>query len=230
MHLRNKAEAGGRGGTADDVGVVSQLTEQLRKMLGVIVVVCAACGLNLSEANTEIMCLRTWGMPESTAIFSVGAAGQVYNQTNEFVYSGGNVNHNADQFIEVNRRIRTAWCRFRKYTLELYDRPSVPLKLKVRMLRAEVFETMLSLRLRHVEPTRVPLQHAAPSPPQLPTRCIDWRKNNHTDHLISYLDMLIKTRSESIEATTRRRWILFAGFVAHMEGTRLPKCVMSEKW
>ena len=37
----------------------------------------------------------------------------------------------------------------------------------------------------------------------------------------------MKTGSESIEATLRRRrWILFAGFVAHMEDTRLPKCVM----
>ena len=36
-----------------------------------------------------------------------------------------------------------AWCSFRKYTLELYDRPSAPLELKIRMLRAEVLETML---------------------------------------------------------------------------------------
>ena len=32
--------------------------------------------------------------------------------------------------------------------------------------------------------------------------------------------------SESIEATLRRRRILFAGLVARMEDTRLPKCVM----
>ena len=43
---------------------------------------------------------------------------------------------------------------------------------------------------------------------------------------ISYLDTLIKTGSESIEATLRRRRILFAGFVARMEDTSLPKCVM----
>ena len=43
---------------------------------------------------------------------------------------------------------------------------------------------------------------------------------------ISYLDTLVKTRSESIEATLRRRRILFAGFVACMEDTRLPKCMM----
>ena len=111
--------------------------------MGVIVVVCAASGLTVSETKTEIMCLRAKGMPESPATFSVEAAGQVYNQTNEVVYLGGNVNHNADLSIEADRRIRNAWCSFQKYSLELYDRPSAPLELKIRMLRAEVLETIL---------------------------------------------------------------------------------------
>ena len=47
-------------------------------------------------------------MPESTAIFSIKAVGQVDNQTNAFVYLGGNTNHNADLFVEVERHIRNA--------------------------------------------------------------------------------------------------------------------------
>ena len=58
------------------------------------------------------------------------------------------------------------------------------------------------------------------------TRCIDWQKNNRADYPISYLATLIKTGSESIEATLRRRRILFARFVARMEDMRLPKSVM----
>ena len=104
VHLRKGRGAGGRGEAtvgesvlttplwgmlyADDAGVVSQSPEQLRKMMEVIVVVCAAFGLIVSDAKTEIMCLRAKGMPEYTATFSVEAAGQVYNQTNEFVYLG----------------------------------------------------------------------------------------------------------------------------------------------
>ena len=188
-------------------------------------VVCAASGLTVSEAKTEIMCLRAKGMPESTATFSVEAAAQVYNQKNEFVYLGGNVNDNADLSIEVDRRIRNAWCSFRKDTLELYDRPSAPLELKIRMLRAEVLETMLygcvtwSPRACHYDTLRR-AHH------RLLTRCIGWRKHNRADHPISYLDTLVKTGSESIEATLRRRRILFEGCVARMEDTRLPKCVM----
>ena len=111
VHLRKKRGAGGRGeATAgdsalatplwgmlytEDAGVVSRSPEQLRTMMGVIVVVCAAFGLTVSEAKTEIICLRAKGMSEPTATFNVKAAGQVYNQTNEFVYLGGNINHNA---------------------------------------------------------------------------------------------------------------------------------------
>ena len=74
--------------------------------MGAVVVVCAAFGPTVSEAKAEIMCLRTKGMPEPTAIFSVETAGRAYNQTNEFVYLGGSVNHNSDLSIGVDRRIR----------------------------------------------------------------------------------------------------------------------------
>ena len=210
----------------DDAGVVSQSPEQPRKMTGVIVVVCTVFGLTVSEDKTEIMCLRAKGMPEFTATFKVvEAEDQVHNQTNEFVYLGANVNHNVNLSIEVDRRVRNAWCSFRKYALELYDRPSAPLELKIRMLRAEVLETMLygcvtwSPRACHYNTL-----HRAHH--RFLTRCISWRKHNRADHPISYLDTLMKTGSESIEVTLRRKRILFVGFVARMEDTRLPKCVV----
>ena len=193
--------------------------------MGEIVVVCAAFGLTVSETKIEIMRSRANGVPESTATFRVEAAGQVYSQTNEIVYLGGTINHNADLPIEVDRRIRNAWCSFRKYTLELCHRPSTPLELKIRMLRAEVLETMLygcitwSPRACYYD-TQRRAHH------RFLTRCIGWRKHNRADHPISYLNTLLKTGSESIEAILRRRRILFAGFVVRMEDTRLPKCVM----
>ena len=93
VHLRKKRGAGERGEAAagesvhvtplwgmlyaDDAGVVSRSSEQLRKMMGVIVVVCVAFGITVPEVKTEIMCLRAKGMLGSTATFSVEAAGQV---------------------------------------------------------------------------------------------------------------------------------------------------------
>ena len=152
------------------------------------------------------MCLRAKGIPESTATFSVEAAGQVYSQTNEFVYLGGNVNHNADLSIEVmptcpsrsTGAYATHGCSCQKYTLELYDRSSASLELKTRMLRAEVLETMLygcvtwSPRACHYDKQRR-AHH------RILTRWIGWRKHKRAAHPISYLDTLIKTGSESCE-------------------------------
>ena len=123
-------------------------------------------GLIVLEAKTEIARIPARGMPESTAIFSVEAARQMYNQTNEFVYLGGNVSPNAGLYIEVNRRIRNAWCSFRKNTLELYDRPSALLELKNPDTQSRGTQDN-AVRLCHVEPARAPQRHAAPSPPQL---------------------------------------------------------------
>ena len=152
VYLSKKTEAGGRGEAtagepslttslwdmlyADDAGVVSQSPENLRKMMSVVV--CSAFDLTVSKTKTKIMRLRREGMPESTAIFSVEAAGKVYNQTNEFVYLGRNINQSTDLSIEVDQRIRNAWCSFRKYTNELNDRPSASLNIKIWMLRADV--------------------------------------------------------------------------------------------
>ena len=93
VHLKDKV-GGGRGEATtgepdlvtsvwgmfypDYAEVVLQSPAQLRILMGVIVVVCAAFDLTVSEANTE-MCLRTKGMSESTAVYSVEAAGRVDN-------------------------------------------------------------------------------------------------------------------------------------------------------
>ena len=55
----------------------SRSPEQLRN---VIVIVCEAFGLTVSEGKTEIMCLRTRGIPDSASTFSVEIAGQVKKQ------------------------------------------------------------------------------------------------------------------------------------------------------
>ena len=43
------------------------------------------------------MCLHTKELPEPIVMFNIESAGQVYNQTNEVVYLGENVNHNVHE-------------------------------------------------------------------------------------------------------------------------------------
>ena len=99
---------------------------------------------------------------------------------------------------------------------------SAPLELKIRMLKAEVIESMLygyitwSPRSSYYDALRR-AHHS------FLTCCIGWRKHKRTYHPIPYFETLFKTGSESIEAILRKRRILFAGCLARMEDTRLPK-------
>ena len=108
--------------------------------MAVIGTACAAFGLMVSEAKTEIICLQTKCVGHVP--FTVTAAGQVYKQTVEFVHIGGAINADWDlRSVEVTRRIQRAWTCFGRYTMEIYDRPSVRLHLmKVRMLNSKVMD------------------------------------------------------------------------------------------
>ena len=75
--------------------------------------------------------------------FTINAAGQVYKQTIKFVYLGGAITADKDLSIEITRRLQRAWARFQRYKMEIYSHPGVRLRLKVRMLKAEVVETLL---------------------------------------------------------------------------------------
>ena len=61
---------------AADAGIASRSPEGLEKMMTVIVTACAAFGLTVSKAKTEIRCLQTKG--GGHVPFTVTAAGQVY--------------------------------------------------------------------------------------------------------------------------------------------------------
>ena len=82
------------------------------------------------------MCLQT--QDGGHVPFMVTAAGQVYRQTVEFLYLGGAISADWDlRSVEVTRRIQRAWACFGRENTEIHDRPSVRLRLKVRMLKAE---------------------------------------------------------------------------------------------
>ena len=68
----------------------------------------------------------------------------MYKQTVAFVYLGGAISAAWDLgSVEVTCRIQRTWACFGRYKMEIYDRPSVRLRLKVRMLKAEVLEMLL---------------------------------------------------------------------------------------
>ena len=125
----------------DDAGIESRSSEGLEKMMTVIVTARSSFGLTVSEAKTEMMCLETKGGGKVSS--TANAAGQVYKKTIEFVYLGGAITAGRGLSIEISRRLQRAWACFQRYKMEIYDRPGVRLRLKVRLLNAEVVETLL---------------------------------------------------------------------------------------
>ena len=126
---------------ADDAGIVSRSPEGLKRIMTVIVTACSLFGLTVSDAKAEILCLETKGGGKVS--FTTNAVGQVYKHTIEFVYLGRATTADRDLSIEMKRRLQRAWACFQRYKMEIYDRPGVRLQLKVRLLKAEVVETLL---------------------------------------------------------------------------------------
>ena len=126
------------------------------------------------------------------------------------MYLGGAISADWDlTSVEVTRRIQRAWAFFGRYEMEICDRPSVLLRLKVRMLKAEVVETLLYGCVAW-SPSKADYDRLRKAHHQMRLRCLGWRKQKRADHILSYASALLRTDSESVETTVRRRRILFA--------------------
>ena len=51
--------------------------------------------------------------------FTINAAGQVYQQTIEFVYLGGAMSADRELSIEMIRRLQRAWACFQRFKMEI---------------------------------------------------------------------------------------------------------------
>ena len=203
---------------ADDAGLVSRSPEGLEGMITVMVTACLSCGLTVSRAQTDTMCLQAKG--GGNVSFTINTAGRVYKPTTEFVYLGGDITADRDLSIEITRLLQKDWACFQRYHMEIYDRPGARLRLKVGLLKTEMVETLLYGCMTW-SPNKLDYGKLRRVHHSMLFRCLGWRKRKRGDHTLSCANTLSKTASESIEAIVRKRRILFAGFVARMGEERL---------
>ena len=93
------------------------------------------------------------------------------------------------------------------------------------MLKAEVMETLLYGCVTR-SPSKADYDRVRKVHHQMLLRFLGWRKRKRDNHILSYANVLVRTDSESVETTVRRRTMLFAGFVARMGEELLPRRVM----
>ena len=160
VHLGKKGGAGGRGEAtapesvletplwgmlyADDAGVILQSPEQLKKMMGVIVVVCAMFVLTVSEARTEIpgnVFTREGDAGVHRHIQRRGSGPGV--QPDERVCKLRGKLQPQCRSVHRGQPAHTQRMAQLPEVHLLYDRPSAPLELEIRMLRAGVLGIML---------------------------------------------------------------------------------------
>ena len=132
----------------DDAGIVSRSPAGLARMMTVIAEVFGAFGFTVSEKKTEMRAPEKAQQPGETPTpplpaLEIATAGQEYHQVHQFVYLGGLIMEDADITRDINRRTKIAWGCFRKLSTELFLRPSAPLRLKARLLKAEAMEALL---------------------------------------------------------------------------------------
>ena len=116
--------------------------EGLAKRMTAIVTVFEAAGLTVSETKTMTILLPTPNRTPQTSPLVIEAARQIYRQAFYFLYLGGLVVANAEIMPEITRRVRLAWACNNRFKRELYDTEDASFTLKVRMLKAEVVETL----------------------------------------------------------------------------------------
>ena len=155
------------------------------------------------------MLLQTRGIASRAPPFVIGAAGQRYNETVQFIYLGGVIHEDADLMVEIRQRVRLMRACYGRFSPELNDMATARLSLKVHLLKAEVIETLLygcvtwTLNATHYEELRK--AHL-----EVLRRVLGFqRRADHTN--LSYANALKKARCKRIETTIRKRRLFFAG-------------------
>ena len=126
---------------------------------------------------------------------------------------------------EIKRRVRLAWACYSRFKREVYDMEAAPFALKLRMVKAEVMETLLygcvtwTLGKDHFAELRS-------THPKFSLRIIGFQRQQLTDYLMSYAKASKKAQCENVETTIRERRLLFAGAVKRTHNERLIRRVM----
>ena len=199
---------------ADDAGIVSRSSTGLEKMMLIIVGAAGSFGLMVSEPKTEIMCLLPRRMEKCQ--FTIKAAGQRYKQTDKFVYLGATMCESRKVDAELSNRIGQAWACYTRNGESVYDRRELTIELKARPLKAEVVETLLyGCTTWGMSLANYNILNGAHR--KFLTRIIGWRKHKRTGRPLPYAEALIRAGcAETIEATARKRRLLFGGLVVRM--------------
>ena len=106
---------------------------------------------------------------------------------------GGLIDASADIIPEFKRRVRLEYACNSRFKREMYDMQAAPFALKLRMLKAEVIETLMygcvTWTLGKEDLAELRTAHH-----RFLLRIIGFKRRQRTDHLMSYAKALTKAQ------------------------------------
>ena len=187
---------------ADDAGIVSRSSEELERMMTVIMTACSAFGLTVSEPKTEIMCLQPQGGGKVSC--TTNAVGQVYKQSSLCTWAG--LSPQTETLALKQRGVFRGPGRASSGTRWKAMIARVCAYGKVRLLKVEVIEALLCGCITW-SPNKPDYDRLRRVHHSMLLRCLGWRKRKRDDYTLLYANVLAKTASESIEAIVRKQRI-----------------------
>ena len=124
---------------------------------------------------------------------------------------------------ELKKRRGAAYAKLRKYSPVLFDNSRMPRYLKLRLAKAEVIEYAThTWALQKMDLGSFDQTHR-----HILLRITGFPKSRDSaDRLMSYSDVLLLTDQEPLQATIRRRRLLYFGSLLRMDDDRLPKLML----
>ena len=166
------------------------------------VTACSAFARTVSEAKTGILSRQANG--GGNVSFTTNAAGELFKQPIEFVLLGGATTAKRDFWFKLTRRLYRAWACFQWYKTEPYDRLGVGLRWKVRLLKAEVIETLICDCVTW-SPNKPDSENLRRILHAMLFRCLGRRKRKRDDHTVPYVEVLDEIACERIKPIVRKR-------------------------
>ena len=142
----------------------------------------------------------------------------------QFSYLGGHVVASADIMPEITQRIRLARVCYHRFKRELYDMEDATFTLKVRMLNAELMETLLCGFVSWT-PGKEHCAELRTAHHKLLLRITGFQRRQRTDNLM-YAKTPKQAQCKRVDASIRKQRLLFAGGVQRTTNRRLTRRVM----
>lgn len=204
---------------ADDAALVAHTEEQLQKLTSCFARASELFGLEVSLKKTEV--LHQPAPLEESQEPDININDYTLKNVNEFRYLGCTISNDAKLDKEIDNRLAKANSAFGRLRTRVWQNRNIKNTTKILLYRAVVLSTLLYgseswvIYRRHLKLLE-----------RFHQRCLRSILRISWTDFVTNIDVLERSKMTSIEATLLKTHLRWAGHVARMDNTRLPKITL----